>query len=646
VEQRAVDMVADPVAPLPPATDRPQIPAAATSVMRHRAARLALPETLRRDAGLIVVALGACMAAGYWILAAAGTAWHGLDVSDEGFYLLSYRWWDDNLQTFSGAQYVYGPLFELFGYDIGLLRLFRLFTVIAVHAVFGWSFMRWLRLRRPDAPESRWWEVSGTALVLASGGMIYCWLPLTPGYNDLSVLCALLATAVVLAIAVRVDRGTAIPAWLPAALGPVIVVTTLAKWASSVLTLGAIAIVALITVWPLGWRAIARLVGWSGVGTVAAVALIHVAAVPLTEALPKMLATNRLVAGATNSPLTLLDMYARTGLDLVGVIARRHTLLLIAVPVAVLARGRRLRWFAVGLVGVGAAASAWRLWVDGALAGGTVNLTRFSVGVILVIALAVLVGLAVLLDRRRGIEVPSLRRERKRGWVMLGLLLLLPILQALGTGNPLYFMAVNGFAAWVAVGIAIATGIESAPVAARALTGVAVAGAVLLTALIAKDSLWSHPYRTEPRYLTTTTVEGADGLGSIRLDPATAAAYTDLRRQLDPYIDPPGRPMMAFDEMAGIVLLLDGRPVGEAWYSAIDPVRTATGIRTSCAEGRDWWAGRAPVLLFRRPISDIERSALRDCGLDFANYRLLADPAQTMGLQVFVPAGPDQEGQE
>ena len=96
----------------------------------------------------------------------------GLNVADESFYLLSYRWWDVNYRNFTGAQYFYGPVFDLLGHDIAGLRLFRLGTIVVVHLVFGWSFMRWLRTHRPTTPPTRMWEAAGIAAIVQPGGSV------------------------------------------------------------------------------------------------------------------------------------------------------------------------------------------------------------------------------------------------------------------------------------------------------------------------------------------------------------------------------------------------------------------------------------------------------------------------------------------
>jgi hypothetical protein len=94
--------------------------------------------------------------------------------------------------------------------------------------------------------------------------------------------------------------------------------------------------------------------------------------------------------------------------------------------------------------------------------------------------------------------------------------------------------------------------------------------------------------------------------------------------------------VVALDKMAGIVLLLDGRSVGEAWYAPEDPARTAAGIAAACSKGP---LDRAPVLVLNRPLRPGDRELLAPCGLDpVRDYRLLAPVAQTGGLTVLVPA--------
>ncbi len=112
--------------------------------------------------------------------------------------MLSYRWWDSTPRVFTGVQYLYGPVFELLGWSIPGLRVVRLVSIVLVHLAFGWAFMTWLRTRRPQAPPGRGWEVAGTLTILASAGVTYGWLPLSPGYNDVVLLTSLLLVSLLL----------------------------------------------------------------------------------------------------------------------------------------------------------------------------------------------------------------------------------------------------------------------------------------------------------------------------------------------------------------------------------------------------------------------------------------------------------------
>src|SRR5690349_6425715 len=124
--------------------------ASPTAVAAPRESIAVSPRRVHRWPALL---LGyAAGAAASWIASAVLTAGHGFDITDEGFYLLSYRWWNVDRRTFTGVQYLYGPIFELLQHDIAALRLFRLVTVLAAHLVLGRLVMRWLRQRRPTAP--------------------------------------------------------------------------------------------------------------------------------------------------------------------------------------------------------------------------------------------------------------------------------------------------------------------------------------------------------------------------------------------------------------------------------------------------------------------------------------------------------------
>ncbi len=98
---------------------------------------------------------------------------------------------------------------------------------------------------------------------------------------------------------------------------------------------------------------------------------------------------------------------------------------------------------------------------------------------------------------------------------------------------------------------------------------------------------------------------------------------------------------MAFDEMAGVVLLLDGRPVGEAWYSRIDPARPAAGIRSVVHPRHARGTTQLPVVVYDRAPSAVDQDALRACGLSLTrDYRLVPVERGGPPLRVYVPTMP------
>ncbi len=587
----------------------------------------------------MVFALAVTATAG-WSTVVVLSAGRGFDITDEGFYLLSYRWWDSSLRTFTGAQFIYGPLFQLLGWDVHALRLARLASILLTHLVFGLSLMRWLRLRRPAAPATIGWELAGTAVVTASGAMLYSWLPLSPGYDDVSGLGSLLVMAGALTVAADVERGRRVRLWVPLAVGPAMAALLLAKWASSAATLLMVAAVLVVVLWRRGPGQTARVLLAAVAGMLATIAAVQLLLVPLTTALPQMLAATRSVAKATNNPVTLLKLYAQVDGSLVGQVVVANVGLVGSVALAGLARGRALRAVA-GVLGVVCLAWSIRHLVrQDALTGGTTNLAAFREPMMLVVVCALVLLLSVLLRDRwlPASDRSAVGRAHRDEFALLGALLALPLTQALGTGNGLLPVAVCAFGSWAALVVVVATGVDRAGWPARALGIALVAAVVAVPTSIATTGVWSAPYRTAPHDRATVALTTIPALSSLSVSAPEAARLEGVRRRLAAYVDPPGRYMMGYDEMAGIVLALGGRPVGEAWYSATDHRRTAQAIAAQCPGGAGPWGSRLPLVLTVRTIQPVDRRGLLACRVDLAaDYRILSLQDVYPHLFVYVP---------
>ncbi|MGW7679910.1 hypothetical protein ACWGID_04170 [Kribbella sp. NPDC054772] len=586
--------------------------------------------------GVIAIAGGLAV---WWIITAARAAREGFDITDEGYYLLSYRWWDSNPLALTGVQYLYGPVFEWFGYNIVALRVFRLVTVVLVHLGFGYSFMRWLRGRRPGMPPTKLWELAGMAVILAAGGMCYSWLPKSPGYNDVVLLGALTLVSCVLWMATAVDRGRPAPFWVFVAAGLVIGAMVLAKW-TSVVVIGLIVITAIVVLAGQGRRSVARGILFALGGLALAALVVQLFVVRLNVAVPGILTVNKFIAGTSYSPAELLQLYWTSTMKLLGRTLFAHGLLLVATALAVIARWRWLRIAAAVLAVVALALSVRRVIVhDGAL-GGSQHTAMYAETLLAAVLVAVVAAVGAVLAGHFGVtDCSRLSRENLRTWIILALLVLLPLVQAFGTNTPLYTIGFNGFAAWAAVMIAVLTGIWATPIAARATLGLVLMGSLVVTATIAYTGLFRYPYRSVGHSQLTAPAT-LPALQGLRLSPPAEQNFSRLANDLRPYTEPSGRPMLAFDKMAGLVLMLGGRPVGEAWIAPLERERTAAGIEEVCRKGRPWDGGRPPLIILNREISDLEINALHTCGLDFhADYEQLAPARQTIGLQVWIPKG-------
>jgi hypothetical protein len=575
-----------------------------TTTLAAPASPVALPRPSRRGPAL-ALAFSSAVAA-VWITVAGLAAGRGFDLTDEGFYLLSYRWWAVDHRNFTGVAYIYGPLFDLIGHDVAGLRLIRLGTVVAAHLLFGWAFMTWLRRRRPAAPPTRLWEAAGATAILGAGGVTYSWLPATPGYNDVVLLGAMLGLAVVCVLGPRT--------WPAGALGLIAVPVLLTKWAA-VSVLLPVLVTAVVILHGYGWRPLVRAAGWCMGGFAAGVALTHFLVVPLNVALPPLLEVNRLLAASSFAVPVLLEHYWTTTRPTLGEVARHYGLLLLAVAALTRTRPTSARLIplvrASAVLGVvGFAIAAWHTATAGGLGGGSANANHFPVPALAVVLAA----------------LAAIRGDR----LVLALFASVPVAYAFGTSNAPLKISMNALGIWMAVLIAALTALPAAHRAARALLAAVAAGALIAASCIGVGGSWLHPYRGRPNVQATAPVPGVPELASLRLDPVSARRYATLRARLAPYLDPPGRPIIALDKMPGLVFLLGGRTVGEGWYDPADRPRTAAGIRAEC--GR---FNRRPLLILNRPMVPADRTMLGACG---TGYRQLAPPRETAGYTVYVPS--------
>lgn len=532
-----------------------------------------------------------------WVSAAIAMSNRGFDITDEGFYVLSYRWWGSNPLSFTGAQYLYGPVFDFLGESIPLLRLFRLVTVVAITASFAAAFTNWLRNRYPDSVTQTWRRV-GLVAITSTGGMIYAWLPQSPGYDDVAALGALASAALVLATATRVDTGRTVPAWLPALAGVIVTAQLISKW-SVLTTVGLCGICAMVILSASGSRAVLRFAAWTLAGIVGSALLVHVLIVPLDQAFAGIRFVNEAAAREAESPWTRAASYVGDswrmatlslllGLPLIGLgigsrVRGLHSLLVERVP------GRCLAVALAVVLGLVLVAHGWQ--------GGPSNTVAFPASL-----LAFLVAVATAAGRR------PVRGEH----AVLVMLLLLPVAQAFGTSNAIWIVGTNAFAAWFALVVWLLAQPQRNRLALLVSWSAAVSVPVLV-ASIAVTGILVHPYRTTS-FSADTAV--APGLSGLRVTPAETRRYEVLREAFKPWTHGRPVPILALDTMSGLIYALNGTAAGEPWTGSEGRGRSAATLEEMCRTGAVSMTN-PPFLLYNRTPEKRDLEALAACGFTF-----------------------------
>ena len=255
-------------------------------------------------------------------------------------------------------------------------------------------------------------------------------------------------------------------------------------------------------------------------------------------------------------------------------------------------------------------------------------------------------ALVVVVARWMGPRAPygprRATRPRTADVAVVVMLLLLPAVQAAGTGNPLAYLAVNQFACWTALMVAACT-MPGQARASRAPSRLghrvrrprgrddrrrrAAAAPLPDRCLVRRHHAdrWHRPAGTR--------------CASMPGRPNGSAAVRDAvgnRRA--------GDPVMAFDEMAGVVAAA-GRPLrGGGVVLAHRPRRERRPASAACARASGPWGDALPVVVYDRAPSAVDRDALRACGLSLS-ARLQTGEGRPSGeprLQVYVPIGAEE----
>ena len=475
------------------------------------------------------IATGAALAVGLGLLLQAPQA--GLDLTDEGLYLLAA----DNHQPLAGLTGWFGRytglLFGAVGYDIGWFRVAGVALMAAAGMILGAALSRWVtdrdtaRLRLPG----RLAIVLGTA----SGALInYSLFIRTPGYNWLTFVGALLAVSGILVALTlrgsepRVDRSVIVAGSL---IGVGCIVALWGK-ASAGVGLGLIAAVA--TAAPrLDGRSVRVSGGLVAVAVAALLLVLHFMFVADPAGTVQGFARSYRMLELINSRHALPALVAEMvgGLAAVPADVFRATqglVLLGLLPLLLVAVGRARRPTAtVVLVAVPVLIVCVVLLAKGQWLGGVRGYRSVAVADLAVLGSAALGALAArssVLARANGAE------PAPRGRLIYGSMALLgsAALYAFGSDNG-FVAQMNGAAVFVLaaaggfVAIALPPRIRAMTFSTGAIVVAAISTVVLATA-------HADPYRIAPLDRATEMIAFGPRGTPLTVDSAAAAYWQRL----------------------------------------------------------------------------------------------------------------------
>jgi hypothetical protein len=421
---------------------------------------------------------------------------------------------------------------------------------------------------------------------------VYGWLPATPGYNDIQILGAMTLLACHFRL-LTTQSNAARTAGTAVAFG---VVSTVMVAAKVTMLLCVLVIAAAVVAAAGSRRDRTRLAVFSVVGMALVAGWLELLR-PLGQTLPPMLSTLHVVSGSAHRPTDLLGTYVVSISQTLGLAAAVFVVPAVAL-VAVLRRGSGTFAHVAPVAGV--ATSVILVALTGGLHGGLRHVGAYQAGVVGMLLIVGVAAVAATPDRA--------------GAGQIVLVASTPVLAAIGTNNPIVAVAIGGAAMWVAVMVYVSTGFGSDTLWAHQMSRAATAGAVLICVCVGVSGATYAP--TGASLLTSgRRIVGVPLLSSLRVQEPSATRLISLRARLNTYITPPGRPMLAFGELADYVLVLNGTPVGNAWFSAGEDGLQAADLRAACVHGNPWGA-RQPLILARRALTRGELGGFEACGLD------------------------------
>ena len=557
---------------------------------------------------LVLVSAGAALlvsTVAIWI-----GATRGLDLTDEGIYLVTYRAFRHPELTFTGTPAILGPIFQLLGWSIPALRRAKLIALLLSSGALGAVVDRFLTKRIDLGEATHVGRRAAVIMLTMLGGLTaYAFLPHSPGYNDMAIILSMLAVAITL---FALDSGAGVRVGI--GLGFVLMLLFLVKFPSA-LMIGAGCVLVLVVRRRTTLPALLRTIAPGGVvGGVLALGILHLLAGDIAGRIRSLFRANDTAVKSQK----LSDSYVQVYASAAGSIIRDILpYLLVLVTVAVLgrfaSRGRRgpLTGLLIVLAG-GLLLLARRNLI---FTGGQDHIDTLQDAFPLLTAITFVLATALGRSPRQAVS-----DDRDAGLDLVAataLLLTAPVLQGIGSGNSPFLIATSAGGLWVA-------GLLTMVLWFIPLRGIGAIGAIgalaTVTAgvwLLGAPALWLTPFRLSGDLRDqTVAVRGVPRLAGLRTDPATAV-FIEQAHAVVAAKHLQGQP--GFSSFAGVglayALELRHPPAGMYIDEPLGEVLKAR-IADACRLGAIGPTKR-PVVLSDGSRYDTTAGALQRCGIDF-----------------------------
>lgn len=564
------------------------------------------------------------VAGGIMLLLAAP---RGFDLTDEGFYVLGYRYADDYQTTSTFYFLILRPFFLLSGESITILRVWGFVLLLGAHVTLALSVVGLFK-RSGHPIVDRPTKVLLVATISSGMLLSYSFVPLTPSYNQLAAILVLLGLAAEISwISRPVDQPTRSEYLAAGGLGACVVLLSLTKWPSLV-ALAPLPVLQLIASRRFRQQ-FARFSLAAVLGAGATAAIVHLLLRPIPDLVSGLRASASISGSGSHSSGRLLRFYR---LEL-GRVAEQLAELwpiafaaLIAGILCAVARSRLVQRAvpAVAAAGIGVALAS-RGWFD----GGSQNLLQLgSVFPALLVVLGVGLGSLILTGRLRSESSPSNVSSSPESsgsqvelWGVFGVLVAAPLLQSVGTSNNPFFNALFAAGSWFAAVWVLGRCLRGRGEGARSFLVAWVVLAQVAALIAASTGTWRYPYRLSTELAQQTSAVSLEPLRGLRVSPQEAAYLESVAAALREATDEPAPVVVGFWRVPGLIYASGARtPV--RWLTPFSPGAAVRAIEAACRQD----TLDALLVTTRSFPTSVNRALERSCGLDYpADFELVAE---------------------